>query len=120
MGTSWSCRKKVVRSDSAAAFPYPRTIPLDCSQQWQETPTVEQLRGLLQSYVKGENIGVPSVSLKVSFVALWQTEEYKDVAPAGDWLCDTATECDFRSLVLTQRQKWLLMFMMLWRRDTTA
>lgn len=84
--------ERVVSSVSTAAFPYPRTVPLDCSQQWQETPTVEQLRAYAQSYVKGENIGVPSVSLKVSFVALWQTEEYKEIAPAERLaLCDTAT-----------------------------
>lgn len=35
-------------------------------------------------------IGVPSVNLKVSFVALWQTDEYKDIAPLEKVnLCDT-------------------------------
>lgn len=35
-------------------------------------------------------IGVPSVNFKISFVALWQTEEYKDIAPLERvGLCDT-------------------------------
>lgn len=84
--------EKVISSASAQNFPYPRTVPLDCSQVWQETPSVEQLREYAESYVKRESIGVPSVSLKVSFIPLWQTEEYKAVAPAERLcLCDTAT-----------------------------
>lgn len=35
-------------------------------------------------------VGVPSVNFKISFVALWQTEEYKDIAPLEKvGLCDT-------------------------------
>ncbi len=84
--------EKTISSTSAQNFPYPRTVPLDCSQVWQETPSVEQLREYAESYVKRESIGVPSVSLKVSFIPLWQTEEYKAVAPAERLcLCDTAT-----------------------------
>ena len=84
--------EKVVSSASAHNFPYPRTVPLDCSQEWQETPSVEQLRAYASAYVEKEGIGVPSVSLKVSFVPLWQTEEYKAIAPAERLnLCDIAT-----------------------------
>lgn len=37
-------------------------------------------------------IGVSSVNFKISFVALWQTEEYKDIAPLERvGLCDTVT-----------------------------
>lgn len=37
-------------------------------------------------------IAVPSVNMKISFVALWQTEEYKDIAPLEHVnLCDTIT-----------------------------
>ncbi len=35
-------------------------------------------------------VGVPSVNLRISFVALWQTDEYKDIAPLEKVsLCDT-------------------------------
>nr|DAQ96802.1 MAG TPA: tail protein [Caudoviricetes sp.] len=97
--------EKVVSSESAQNFPYPRTVPLDCSQVWQEVPTVEQLRAYATSYVKKEGIGVPSVSLKVSFVPLWQTDEYKAVAPAERLnLCDIAT-VRFEKLGVNARAK---------------
>ena len=97
--------EKVVSSTSAQNFPYPRTVPLDCSQEWQETPSVEQLRAYAAAYVEKEGIGVPSVSLKVSFVPLWQTEEYKAVAPAERLnLCDIAT-VRFEKLGVNARAK---------------
>ena len=36
-----------------------------------------------QSYIKINKIGVPKISLKVSFVPLEQTEEYKNIALLG-------------------------------------
>lgn len=97
--------EKVVSSASAQNFPYPRTVPLDCSQEWQETPSVEQLRAYASAYVEKEGIGVPAVSLKVSFVPLWQTEEYKAIAPAERLnLCDIAT-VRFEKLGVNARAK---------------
>ena len=97
--------EKVVSSASAQNFPYPRTVPLDCSQEWQETPSVEQLRAYASAYVEKEGIGVPSVSLKVSFVPLWQTEEYKAIAPAERLnLCAIAT-VRFEKLGVNARAK---------------
>ena len=97
--------EKVVSSASAHNFPYPRTVPLDCSQEWQETPSVEQLRAYAAAYVTREGIGVPAVSLKVSFVPLWQTEEYKAIAPAERLnLCDIAT-VRFEKLGVNARAK---------------
>lgn len=97
--------EKVISSASAQNFPYPRTVPLDCSQEWQETPSVEQLRAYASAYVEKEGIGVPAVSLKVSFVPLWQTEEYKAIAPAERLnLCDIAT-VRFEKLGVNARAK---------------
>lgn len=97
--------EKVISSASAHNFPYPRTVPLDCSQEWQETPSVEQLRAYAAAYVTREGIGVPAVSLKVSFVPLWQTEEYKAIAPAERLnLCDIAT-VRFEKLGVNARAK---------------
>lgn len=50
---------------------------LDLSAEFETQPTVEQLRSRAESYVKSNNIGVPLVSLTISFVQLDQTEEYK-------------------------------------------
>lgn len=82
------------RQDSANVnkFPYNRPLLLDCSQDYKDAPTKDQLNAKAQSYIKANNIGVPSVSIDVSFVALWQTEEYKDIAPLEKvHLCDTLT-----------------------------
>ena len=57
----------------------------------EETPTVEKLRAFAQEYVKTTERGtIPKISITVSFVQLWQTEEYKNVAPLERVsLCDT-------------------------------
>lgn len=53
---------------------------LDLSAEFEVQPTHEQLRDKTQKFIKANNIGVPSVSLTVSFAQLEQTEEYKHLA----------------------------------------
>ncbi|MBP3817192.1 MAG: phage tail protein [Butyrivibrio sp.] len=72
--------EKVVESANAANFPFKRTVPYDFSQAFQEEPTVAQLRAKAQAYVNQSGIGVPKVYIKLSFVSLADTEEYKDIA----------------------------------------
>jgi phage minor structural protein len=82
--------EKSVDSTYASQYPYKRTVPVDFSSDWDDAPTEAQLRARAQAYITANNIGVPKVSIKVSFVALWQTEEYKDIAPLERvHLCDT-------------------------------
>lgn len=82
--------EKSVDSAYASSYPYKRTVPIDFSSEWQDPPTEQQLRTRAQNYITANNIGVPKVSIKVSFVALWQTEEFKNVAPLERvHLCDT-------------------------------
>ena len=82
--------QKSVDSIYASSYPFKRTVPVDFSSSWEEAPTEAQLIARAQSYITANNIGVPKVSIKVSFVALWQTEEYKDIAPLERvHLCDT-------------------------------
>ena len=84
--------EKVIHHANASNFPYQRTIELDCSEKFQTQPTVAQLRAFATQYMSDTGIGVPKVSLNVSFVALWQTEEYKLIAPLERVnLCDTVT-----------------------------
>lgn len=91
-GITVTLSEKVLSAESAANFPYPRTVPLDLSGEFEEKPTVEELRAKAQAYISKSGIGVPAVSLNVSFVALWQTEDYKDIAPLERVrLCDTVT-----------------------------
>ena len=84
--------EKVIYSDMAESFVYRMVVPVDLSSAFQEQPTVEQLRSRAQAYVNANAAdGIPA-SIDVSFVALWQTEEYKNWAPLQKLkLCDTVT-----------------------------
>ena len=70
--------EKVVESSYAPQYPFKRTVPLDCSENWENAPTQTELRTYAQAYVNKAGIGIPTVSIKVSFVDLSETEEYKD------------------------------------------
>ena len=81
--------EKAVYSSHASEYPQKMTVPLDLSQKWQDAPTENQLRTAAQVYVNKEGFGVPTVSTKVSFVNLADTEEYKDIIPLQNVnLCD--------------------------------
>lgn len=67
--------EKIINAPGTYNFVKIRT--LDLSSEFETQPTVYQLRAKAESYVKANNIGVPTVSLTVSFVQLDQTEEYK-------------------------------------------
>lgn len=97
--------EKVLHSQNAAQFPYQRTIPLDLSSEFEDKPTEEQLRTRAQSYMTANNIGIPHVSINVSFIALWQTEEYKNIANLERVnLCDTVT-VEFPKLGISAKAK---------------
>lgn len=82
--------EKSVDSQYASAYPFKRTIPYDFSQSFEEAPTVLELRTKAQAYVNQTGLGIPDVSIKLSFVALANTEEYKDIAALQTVkLCDT-------------------------------
>nr|DAL20372.1 MAG TPA_asm: tail protein [Caudoviricetes sp.] len=75
---------------------YPREYiyMLDCSSDFEDTPTVEQLNAKASDYAVNNRIGEPSVSVDVSFIPLWGTEEYKAIAPLERVnLCGTVTVC---------------------------
>lgn len=66
--------------------------PLDLSSEFQEAPTVAQLRSLAQSKLTESEGWVPDENITIDFVQLWQTEEYKDYAPLQRVrLCDTVS-----------------------------
>lgn len=71
------------------SYPRQRIMTLDCSDAFEETPTEAQLRTYAKSYMERNQIGVPKVSLTVSFVQLEQTTEY-----AGKALLERVSLCD--------------------------
>lgn len=73
-------------------YDYTRILPLDLTTEIKDTPTAEALKAAAEQYMSDHNIGVPEVSLNVSFVQLEQTQEYKDLALLERVeLCDTVT-----------------------------
>ena len=73
--------EKVLYADGADNFPYKRVRTLDLSDKFEYEPTEEELRSMAQAWMDANDFGEPSISIKVSFVPLWDTEEYKDIAP---------------------------------------
>ena len=71
--------EKVVESQYADNYPFKRTVTLDMSQDFESKPTELQLRTAATAYLGKEGIGIPTVSVKVSFIDLASTEEYKDI-----------------------------------------
>ena len=67
--------EKIVNTPGTYNFVKIRT--LDLSSEFETHPTEEQLRSKTQSYIKANNVGVPVVSMTVSFAQLEQYEEYK-------------------------------------------
>ena len=80
-----------VRSVGTNTFAFQRTIVVDASSEYQSAPTKATLNSYATSYVK-RNALSPTVSVKVEFVPLWQTEEYKEYADFEKLnLCDQVT-----------------------------
>ena len=97
--------EKVIESEYADLYPFKRTIPLDLSQEYESKPTEAQLRSSARAYINQANIGHPDISIKVSFVPLWQTEEYRDIAPLQRVrLCDYVN-IDFEKLGISEKAK---------------
>lgn len=78
--------------NAAGTYNFTRIYPLDLSDQWDETPSEADLRAAAQKYITDNNIGVPKVSLEVSFISLEQTAEYQDLLLLEQvGLCDTVS-----------------------------
>lgn len=76
--------------NAPGTYNFVRILTLDLSGEWQEQPTLDQLRARAQRYITENNIGVPKVSLLINFVQLEQYEEYKHLALLERVsLCDT-------------------------------
>lgn len=68
------------------------TTTMDLSQEFEEMPTKSELEERAFQILNSNQPWVPSESIDVDFVALWQTEEYKSVAPLQRvGLCDTVS-----------------------------
>ena len=65
-------------------------VPMDLSDEFEDAPTVAELRTRAQSRLSASDAWIPNQTVTVNFVQLWQTDEYKDFAPLQRLrLCDT-------------------------------
>lgn len=86
--------EKYLDAPNAGYFARRKALAVDFSSSFdqQEAVDVNVLRQLGEQYIENNDIGVPTVSLEVSFVDLRQTIQYKDVAPLETvHLCDLVT-----------------------------
>lgn len=78
----------VVNADGT--YDFVRILTLDLSQEFENKPSDEQLKQRAVKYIKANNIGVPKVSLKLSFAQIAKTDEYADISMLEQiTLCDT-------------------------------
>lgn len=78
-------------------------IVLDLSANFQEEPTRAQLREKALDILEASETRKGTRTIKVDFVQLWQTEQYKDVAPLEKLsLCDTV-EVIYGDTVVAQK-----------------
>lgn len=69
---------------------YEKISVLDCTSQFEEAPTDEQLRNYVKSYLKNTSLTEPDIDIKIDFAQLWQLPGYADIAEAERVsLCDT-------------------------------
>lgn len=91
-GTVITLSEKVVESDKARSYPYRRTKVVDFSSEFTDQPTEAELREKAEAYIEDNDIGVPAVSIDLSFVNLADTVEYAEYqALERVHLCDTVT-----------------------------
>ena len=89
----------------AGEFNFTKILPVDLSEYFNDVPTKDELRYVAQLYINSHQIGVPDISLTVSFIPLSDTEDYKDYALLERVnLCDTVT-VEFPKLKISATSK---------------
>lgn len=95
--------EKIVNAPGTYNFVKIKTV--DFTESFEAQPTVEQLRSKAESYVKSHNIGVPDVSLTVSFAQLEQTDEYKHLKLLEQVLLFDTVNVEFPALGVSATAK---------------
>lgn len=84
--------ERVVWGEHRDDYPYAMTKVVDFSSDFETPPSVAQLRTAAQNYIQRSNGWQINTNLKISFVNLADTEEYKNVSALQRVnLCDTVT-----------------------------
>lgn len=95
--------ERVIDSSHTSKYARKRTLKVDFSNE--EITTVAQLRTRTQRYITENEVGVPNVNLKVKFLDLAKTLDYKDLKLVEEInLCDYVT-IYFEKLDIYQKAK---------------
>ena len=74
--------EKTIHSSNVNSFPNPVIKPVDFSSEFEqgEVPAKTKLKQLAEAYIKANEFGVPTTSIKVSFLDLSKTADYAEYA----------------------------------------
>lgn len=90
----YTLTEKVIETGNTN-FSEPRVLSLDLTEKFNlpdEEITETKLRNLANAYITNNHISDVKQNIEISFVQLWQTPEYKDIALLQRvGLCDTVT-----------------------------
>lgn len=90
----YTLTEKVIEAGNTN-FGEPRVLSLDLTEKFNlpdEEITETKLRNLANAYITNNHISDVKQNIEISFVQLWQTPEYKDIALLQRvGLCDTVT-----------------------------
>ena len=70
-----------IYNKTGATTPKVKIVDFSSDYESGDTPSQADLYAKAQTYATNNPIEVPNVNIKVSFVPLWQTEEYKNILP---------------------------------------
>ena len=65
--------------NAPGTYDFVKIYPLDLSQSFDGAPTQDQIRTEANNFMVNTNIGIPKISIDVSFVQLAEFEEYKNL-----------------------------------------
>lgn len=64
-----------------STLPKVKIVDFSSDYEGENVPTIADLTAKARSYAESNDIEVPNVNLTIAFIPLWQTEEYKNIAP---------------------------------------
>ena len=83
---------KTITLANASRLPFENCYMLDLSAEFENPPTKSQLLAKANAFIRANDLDTISRHYKVSFIPLWQTEEYKNLAVLERCgLCDTVS-----------------------------
>lgn len=85
--------------EAEGKYDFVRLYPLDLSDKFDEPPTEEQLKSEAVLFMKENQIGIPKVSLKISFIELTKVPEYRHLS-----LLEQVRLCDIVKVEFPQMQ----------------